>query len=138
MVPEHMFDKQEVAKIDSMEIHVVMREDGSGRWSAMTAGDSPTRATGASRERCLANLRRSIDRKLPRSPDGLTLIIEVLPRLAGVAEAAEITGWDKRRVVTYIDRGTFPEPVQTLASGRVWLATDVKRFAQEWRARRRR
>jgi predicted DNA-binding transcriptional regulator AlpA len=120
------------------DIHLVMREDGSGRWTAMTDGEPSIRAAGASRERCLASLRRSIERRVGKSPDGLALIVEVLPRLAGVAEAAEITGWDKRRVVTYIDRGTFPEPVQTLASGRVWLEADVKRYAEEWRARRRR
>ncbi len=55
----------------------------------------------------------------------------------GVAEAAEIMGWDKRRVVTYIDRGSFPEPITALASGRIWLREDVQAFAEEWRARRR-
>jgi hypothetical protein len=58
--------------------------------------------------------------------------------LAGVAEAAQIMGWDKRRVITYIDRGRFPQPVQGLASGRVWLRSDVERFAREWRARQER
>jgi predicted DNA-binding transcriptional regulator AlpA len=120
-----------------MDFHVVMREDGSGRWRATTEGEPSIRAAGASRERCLASIRRSIERRVGKSTDGVTLIVEVLPRLAGVAEAAEITGWDKRRVVTYIDRGTFPEPVQTLASGRVWLEADVKRYAEDWRAQRR-
>jgi hypothetical protein len=54
-----------------------------------------------------------------------------------VAEAAEVMGWDKRRVITYIDRGTFPQPLQALASGRVWVRTDVEAFAETWRARRR-
>lgn len=67
----------------------------------------------------------------------LTLIVEVSPVLAGVAEAAEVMGWDKRRVITYIDRGRFPEPLQSLASGRVWLRSDVEAYAEEWRARRR-
>jgi hypothetical protein len=135
MVAEHMFDTQEVAKIRLMDIHVVMREDGSGRWKAISEGEPSLTASGATRERCLAGLRRSIGRKYGGP---VTLIVEVLPRLAGVAEAAEITGWDKRRVVTYIDRGSFPEPVQTLAAGRLWLEADVVRFAEEWRARRRR
>ncbi len=65
-------------------------------------------------------------------------MVEVVPVLAGVAEAAEVMGWDKRRVVTYIDRGRFPEPVQSLASGRVWLRADVEAFATEWWARRER
>jgi hypothetical protein len=66
----------------------------------------------------------------------VTVIVEVLPVLAGVAEAAEVMGWDKRRVITYIDRGRFPEPLQSLASGRVWLRADVERFASDWRSRR--
>ena len=44
-------------------------------------------------------------------------------------------GWDKRRVVTYMDRGSFPEPITSLASGRIWLREDVEAFAIEWRAR---
>ena len=55
--------------------------------------------------------------------------------LAGLAEAAEIIGWDKRRVITYINRGRFPEPLQGLASGRIWLRSDVETYAQAWRAR---
>src|SRR5258706_184788 len=99
MVAEHTFDTQEVGNIGWMEIHAVMREDGSGRWSAMTDSELSIGASGVSRARCLASLRRSIERRVGKSLDGLTLIVEVLPRLAGVAEAAEITGWDKRRVV---------------------------------------
>ena len=68
----------------------------------------------------------------------MTIVALTLPRLAGVAEAAEIMGWDRRRVITYIDRGSFPEPVQTLASGRVWIRADVEAFATEWRARQAR
>jgi hypothetical protein len=59
----------------------------------------------------------------------------VTPRLAGVAEAAEVMGWDKRRVMTYISRGRFPEPLQALASGRVWTRSSVEDFAREWNAR---
>ena len=44
-------------------------------------------------------------------------------------------GWDKRRVITYIDRGQFPEPITWLASGRIWLREDVESYAQDWRAR---
>jgi SAM-dependent methyltransferase len=58
------------------------------------------------------------------------------PRLVGVAEAAAILGWDKRRVSTYVRRGSFPPPVAELASGRVWEEDDVRAFAAEVRARR--
>ncbi len=63
------------------------------------------------------------------------LTVDVLPVLAGVAEAAEVMGWDKRRVITYIDRGRFPAPIQALASGRIWLRSDIEAFAAEWQAR---
>jgi hypothetical protein len=59
-----------------------------------------------------------------------------VPDVVGVAEAAEIMGWDKRRVVTYIDRGSFPEPITSLASGRIWLREDVEAYADGWAARR--
>jgi hypothetical protein len=61
-------------------------------------------------------------------------MIEVIPAVVGVAEAAEIMGWDKRRVITYIDRGSFPEPITTLASGRIWIREDVEEYADHWRS----
>jgi hypothetical protein len=78
-------------------------------------------------------LERSISEQGADGP--LTLLVEVTPRLAGVAEAAEVMGWDKRRVVTYISRGRFPEPLQALASGRVWARSTLEEFARDWRAR---
>ena len=84
--------------------------------------------TGTSKPSCLEELRRAVG-------EDADLTVEVLPPLAGVAEAAEIMGWDKRRVITYIDRGQFPEPVMSLASGRIWLREDVESYAQDWRAR---
>jgi SAM-dependent methyltransferase len=59
------------------------------------------------------------------------------PRLVGVSEAARILGWDKRRVSTYVRRGSFPEPVASLAGGRVWAEEDVRAFADAFEARRR-
>jgi hypothetical protein len=84
--------------------------------------------TGISTRSCLEELRKAVG-------DDATLTVEVVPTLAGVAEAAEIMGWDKRRVITYIDRGQFPEPITWLASGRIWLREDVETYAQDWRAR---
>jgi hypothetical protein len=110
-----------------------MRQGLDGRWAGTADTDPPVRATGATSERCLAALNRSIERLSLDEP--VTLTIEVVPALAGVAEAAQIMGWDKRRVITYIDRGRFPEPIQSLASGRLWLRSDVERFAKDWRAR---
>jgi hypothetical protein len=98
-----------------------------GRWYAHIL-DAPAfiEVTGTSRERCMEELRKI-------TGDDVTMTVELVPRIVGVAEAAEIVGWDKRRVVTYLDRGQFPEPLTSLASGRVWLREDVEDFAAEWR-----
>jgi hypothetical protein len=114
-----------------------MRELHDGVWEARTE-DPPTSARADSKDGCLSLLRAELDRVMgasggERAPH--TLVVEIVPRLAGVAEAAQVMGWDKRRVVTYIDRGRFPEPVQALASGRVWVRADVERYADAWRAR---
>jgi hypothetical protein len=108
--------------------HVRMWGTG-GRWFARIL-DSPAyiEVTGVTRERCLAELRKI-------TGEDAVLTIEVLPALVGVAEAAEIMGWDKRRVITYIDRGSFPEPLTSLAMGRVWLREDVEEFSRDWHAR---
>src|SRR5712691_10193423 len=119
-----------------MEIRAWMRQRG-GRWVAGIDEDPEIRASAATRERCLQALRRALDRTPRKAASGgpLTLVVEVLPSLAGVAEAAAVMGWDKRRVLTYIARGSFPEPVQSLASGRVWLRADVERYAADWHSR---
>jgi hypothetical protein len=113
-----------------------MRQHG-GRWVAGVEGEPAIRASASTRQRCLQALRKALNRAAGRdgSDRPATLVVEVLPELAGVAEAAAVMGWDKRRVITYIDRGRFPEPVQSLASGRVWLRSDVERYAEDWRAR---
>jgi hypothetical protein len=116
-----------------MEVRAQLRQIEPGRWTAEAHTNPPVQATGSTSGRCLAALRRELRRTgIPTE----SLTIELLPELAGVAEAALIMGWDKRRVITYVDRGSFPEPVQALASGRVWLRDDIERFAREWRARR--
>jgi hypothetical protein len=100
-----------------------------GRWYAHIM-DAPAfiEVTGTSRESCVQELRKL-------TGDDVTLTIELVPRIVGVAEAAEIMSWDKRRVVTYLDRGQFPEPLTSLASGRIWLREDVEADAEEGRRR---
>jgi predicted DNA-binding transcriptional regulator AlpA len=102
--------------------------EAGGRWFAHVL-DVPAyiEVTGTSRATCLAELRRV-------TGGDVDLMVEVIPAVVGVAEAAEIMGWDKRRVITYIDRGSFPEPISTLASGRIWLREDVEDYAEHWRA----
>jgi hypothetical protein len=99
-----------------------------GRWYAHILDRSAyIEVTGVSRSGCTEELRKL-------TGDDVTLTIEVVPSVVGVAEAAEIMGWDKRRVITYIDRGSFPEPLTALASGRIWLREDVEAYADAWRA----
>jgi hypothetical protein len=106
--------------------HIRMWETG-GRWFAHVLDVSAfIEVTGTSRESCLRELRAV-------TGEDVDLMIEVIPTVVGVAEAAEIMGWDKRRVITYLDRGSFPEPLTTLASGRIWLREDVEGYAVRWR-----
>lgn len=103
----------------------------SGRWHArLEGGTTPRTFTAATKAACIASLRRA-------AGPGNTLTIEVTPSLVGVAEAAKIMGWDKRRVVTYLDRGSFPEPIASLASGRVWRRDDIEAYAKSWKANQR-
>jgi len=98
-----------------------------GVWTGLLASP-PAEVTAPTREGCLERLR------VAAGPE-VVLTVEVLPALAGVAEVAEIMGWDKRRVITYINRGSFPDPFATLASGRLWRREDVEAFALAWRER---
>ena len=104
--------------------------EAGGRWFAHIL-DVPAyiEVTGTSRASCLAELRNV-------TGEDVDLMIEVIPSVVGVAEAAEIMGWDKRRVITYLNRGSFPEPLTALASGRIWRREDVEEFSREWHARR--
>ena len=52
--------------------------------------------------------------------------------VVGLKEAAEILGWDPRRVTTYRKRGSFPEPIQTLAATSVWFKSQI----EDWKASR--
>jgi predicted DNA-binding transcriptional regulator AlpA len=112
------------------EVRARMWEAGGRHYARVLDVAAFIEVTGVSRRECLDELRRV-------TGDDVSLTVEAIPDVVGVAEAAEIMGWDKRRVVTYIDRGSFPEPITALASGRIWLREDVQAFAEEWRARRR-
>jgi len=111
------------------EVHATMTEL-DGAWLGHLEGSSEEFRT-RTREGCLSKLRRT-------AGENAALVVEVVPALVGVAEAAAILGWDRRRVVTYVDRGSFPDPVAHLASGRVWRREDVEAFARAWNRRRAR
>jgi hypothetical protein len=98
------------------------RADG---WVGRLGGDEVVAQT---RDGCVSALRHLAG--------DLALTVEERPELVGVSEAAAILGWDRRRVITYVDRGAFPAPLANLASGRVWRRDDVEAFARD-RARRK-
>jgi hypothetical protein len=100
-----------------------------GRWSGRLLPDG-REVSAPTRERMIGRLRDEAG--------DATLTVEIEPALVGVAEAAAILGWDKRRVATYIERGSFPTPVVSLASGRVWRLEDVESFARAFRRRQAR
>jgi hypothetical protein len=130
------FDRTSAGTENSgVDIRAIVRQGPDGRWSAATDDRMEVRAQGDTRDQCVRALRDAVASSWNGRAEPLTLVVEVRPRLAGVAEAAAIIGWDKRRVITYIDRGRFPEPIQSLAAGRVWLWDDVERYAREWHAR---
>ncbi|HEV8683237.1 MAG TPA: hypothetical protein VGS09_10785 [Actinomycetota bacterium] len=111
------------------QVRVSMRQDPDGRWRASSA-DGRVNASAQSRESCLRSVRN-------QAAGRTVLLVEVWPKLLGVAEAAELLGWDKRRVITYLDRGSFPVPMASLAGGRVWALDDVREFARAFRTRQR-
>ena len=102
---------------------VLWQEDD--RWFARLDG-SPRTFKASTKQTAVAALRRAAG---PSAP----LTIEVTPALAGVSEVAEILGWDRRRVITYVDRGSFPEPIAALAGGRVWRREDIEAYAADRR-----
>ena len=98
---------------------VLWQEDG--RWFGRLDGSQRT-LKASTKQTAVAALRRA-------AGPNATLTIEVTPALVGVSEAAEILGWDRRRVITYVDRGSFPEPIAALAGGRVWRREDIEAYA---------
>ena len=116
-----------MAEATSSEVTAAMWPVGDAWHGRM--GDLEVEGT---REECLASLRQHAGERR-----GEPFTVEVIPSIAGVAEAAAIMGWDKRRVMTYVRRGSFPEPFAHLASGRIWRREDVEAFATQKRASRR-
>jgi prophage regulatory protein len=53
---------------------------------------------------------------------------QAFPRLAGLAEIAGLAGVSRQRASQITAHPDFPEPVQRLAMGPVWLEADVKAF----------
>lgn len=54
------------------------------------------------------------------------------PALVGVAELASMLGVSKQRASTLSRDPRFPEPHQELASGPVWVESNVRDFDENW------
>jgi len=116
-----------------------MRQEDDGRWRAVAEGH-PIEVIGKDVRDCVRKVHQAALTMMPAvswEAGPPVVFVEVLPKLVGVAEAAELMGWDKRRVATYVKRGTFPEPLAELAGGRVWAREDVVAFREAFRARQR-
>ncbi len=62
-------------------------------------------------------------------------MLPVLDRLVGTQEAARSLGVQASNFVRdWASRTDFPTPVAELSSGRIWLASDVARYATERRS----
>ena len=117
-----------------------MRQQPDGRWRAAADGFD-VEVEGKDAKECVRKAHQAALKLLPavsweRGPP--VVFLEVFPRLVGVAEAATVLGWDKRRVATYVKRGAFPQAVEELAGGRVWALDDVVAFRDAFRERQRR
>ena len=50
-------------------------------------------------------------------------------QLAGIAEIMELLGVSRQRVDVLTRRKDFPEPMDTLKTGRVWRTAEVRKWA---------
>lgn len=52
-----------------------------------------------------------------------------IPKLAGRKEAMEILGWKHKSMIgTYLERGSFPLPIQVLACGPIWTVQQIEEY----------
>lgn len=83
-------------------------------------------AQAATREECLERV-VALAKELGET-DTSFLIEEEPVALVGVSEAAQLLGWDRRKVAVYAARGQFPSPVAHLAGGKVWRRADIEEY----------
>lgn len=53
--------------------------------------------------------------------------------LVGVSEAAQLLGWDRRKLAVYAARGHLPAPIAELAGGRVWKRAAIEEYMSDRR-----
>jgi predicted DNA-binding transcriptional regulator AlpA len=52
--------------------------------------------------------------------------------LAGLSEIVAMLGVTKRTALKYVAREDFPEPIDRLATGRVWRRSEVRAWASAY------
>lgn len=95
-------------------------------WTAEVPAVQGLSARGSTREECLSRLVTRARELL--GADAAFLFEEEPPALVGVSEAAELLGWDRRKVAVYASRGQLPPPVAHLAGGKVWRRADIETY----------
>ena len=85
-------------------------------------GTSRDAISGTAMRHAYRNAARSVREDWP-GPDG-----NCIPKLAGLAEVAGLAGVSRTRAGQLANHPDFPEPVQRLAMGPVWLEADVQAF----------
>lgn len=66
------------------------------------------------------------------SRDEIEAVLGVpVEELASIREVAEILGVPRRTASRYAERDDFPEPLDTLAVGRVWRRADIEKWGKE-------
>ena len=57
-----------------------------------------------------------------------------IPKLMGAAEIQARLGYSRQWTASLINRKGFPEPVEELVMGRIWLASEVEEWIAQHRA----
>lgn len=75
----------------------------------------------------------SVVQAVQRKPAPLVRVGSLLvapEEIVGITEVAEILGVPVRTAARYVDRADFPEPLGSLARGRVWRRGDVRTWGE--------
>lgn len=51
--------------------------------------------------------------------------------IVGLAEAADLLGWDKKKLSARLSRGTFPAPTWSLKATPLWIASDILKYKKD-------
>ena len=113
---EERFGLSSIYQTSDGKYNVTVTDD-EGKVHVIAQGQEHSGSVGLAKEWCYGAV---IEKKGLRR--------RVLPPLVGISEAADIIGWDRRKVSVYLQRGSFPSPEYKLASGPVWTREQIEEF----------